>query len=219
MTRGGRDKNGDDPERRCIATGESQPKAGLVRFVIGPDAQVVPDILNRLPGRGIYVAADRAAIDRAATKNLFTRAARTSVRVPDGLADMVETLLARRVTDLISMARKAGDAVTGYEKVKDWLTKGQARVLIQASDGSERGKSKLHAPDPVRDGEATFVGCLTARELGLSFGREHAIHAALAAGGLTRRVVEEAARLAGLRILAQGLRTGGQTTTEDTKNA
>jgi uncharacterized protein len=172
---------------------------------------VVPDLLNRLPGRGIYVSADRAAIDKAAKKGLFTRAAKTSVKVPEGLADMVEAGLARRVTDLISMARKAGDAVTGYEKVKDWLTKGQARVLIQASDGSERGKSKLHAPD----GAGGFIGCLTAQELGLSFGREHAIHAALAAGGLTKRVVEEAARLAGLRVLAQGLRIGGETTGED----
>ena len=215
MTRGGRDNSHDDPERRCIATGESQPKAGLVRFVVGPDTQIVPDILNRLPGRGLYVASTRAAIDKAAKKGLFARAARQTVKVPDGLADLIEAGLARRVTDLISMARKAGDAVTGYEKVKDWLTKGQARVLIQASDGSERGKSKLHAPD----GDGTFIGCLTARELGLSFGREHAIHAALAAGGLTKRVVEEAARLAGLRVLAQGLRTGGDATTEDTKNA
>ncbi len=211
MTRGGRDKEQDDPERRCIATGESQPKAGLVRFVVGPELQVVPDLLNRLPGRGIYVAADRAAIDKAAKKGLFSRAARQAVKVPDGMADLVEAGLARRVTDLLSMARKAGDAVTGYEKVKDWLTKGQARVLIQASDGSERGKSKLHAPD----GAGGFIGCLTAQELGLSFGREHAIHAALAAGGLTRRVVEEAARLAGLRVSAQGLRIGGETTGED----
>ena len=211
MTRGGREKDHDDPERRCIATGESQPKAGLVRFVVGPEGQLVPDLLNRLPGRGIYVAADRAAIEKAAKKGLFSRAARQAVKVPDGLADMVEAGLSRRVTDLISMARKAGDAVTGYEKVKDWLTKGQARVLIQASDGSERGKSKLHAPD----GEGGFIGCMTAQELGLSFGREHAIHAALAAGGLTRRVVEDAARLAGLRHVEQGLRTGGETTTED----
>jgi len=213
MTRGGRDKEQDDPERRCIATGESQPKAGLVRFVVGPELQLVPDVLGRLPGRGIYVSADRAAIEKAAKKGLFARAARQSVKVPDGLADMVETGLARRVTDLLSMARKAGDAVTGYEKVKDWLTKGKAVVLIQAADGSERGKSKLHAPD----GEGRFIGCLTAQELGLSFGREHAIHAALAAGGLTRRVVEEAARLAGLRLSVQGLRIGGGTTGEDTK--
>ena len=211
MTRGGREKDNDDPERRCIATGESQPKAGLVRFVVGPELQVVPDLLNRLPGRGIYVSADRAAIEKAVKKGLFTRAARQSVKVPEGLADLVEAGLARRVTDLISMARKAGDAVTGYEKVKDWLSKGQAVVLIQASDGSERGKSKLHAPDR----EGGFIGCLTARELGLSFGREHAIHAALAAGGLARRVVEEAARLAGLRASARGLRIGGATTGED----
>ncbi len=195
MTRGGREKLQDDPERKCIATGEVQPKAGLIRFCLGPDDMIVPDLLARLPGRGFYVSADRAAIDKAAKKGLFARAARQPVKVPDDLADMVEQLLLRRVIDLISLARKAGDAVMGYEKVKEWLMKDKARVLVQASDGSERGKTKLRAPE----GKNRFIGFLSAGELGLAFGRERAIHAALAAGGLTTRVVEEAARLGGLR--------------------
>jgi len=195
MTRGGREETGDDPERKCIVTGTSGPKAGLIRFGLGPDAEVVPDVLGRLPGRGFYVSADRKAIEKAAGKGIFARAARQPVKVPEGLVDIVDAQLARRVVDLISLARKAGQAVTGYEKVKDWLTKDKAKILVQASDGSERGKSKLHPPY----GKETFIGCLTAQELGLAFGREHAIHGALAAGGLTTRVVEEAARLAGLR--------------------
>jgi predicted RNA-binding protein YlxR (DUF448 family) len=210
MTRGGREEDQDEPERKCIVSGESQPKAGLIRFVVGPDAMVVPDVLGRLPGRGIYVAADRAAIDKAAAKGLFSRAARQPVKAPEGLSDLIEAQLLRRVIDLVSMARKAGKAVTGYEKVKEWLVKGQASVLIQASDGSERGKTKLHPPE----GENSFIGCLSSGELGLAFGRERAIHAALAAGGLERRVVEEAARLAGLRG-----HIGGFSAAEDTKTA
>jgi len=182
-----------------------------VRFCIGPDNSVVPDILGRLPGRGIYVAADRAAITKAATKGLFSRAARQSVTVPPGLADLVESLLARRVVDLISMCRKANAAVMGYEKVKDWLQSGKARVLVQASDGSERGKTKLRPPE----GEGRFIGLLTAGELGLAFGRERAIHAALGAGGLTTRVVEEAARLSGLRIAQPDEQDGGSTAMKD----
>ena len=211
MTRGGREKDGDEPERKCIATGESQPKAGLIRFCLGPDGQIVPDVLGKLPGRGIYVSADRAAIDKAVKKNLFSRAARQPAKAPEGLADLVETLVAQRTIDLLSMARKAGDAVTGYEKVKDWLVKGTAVTLIQASDGSERGKTKLHAPD----GANGFIGCLSAGEIGLAFGRERAIHAALAAGGLRSRVVEEAAKLAGLRGQTGG-DDGGETAMKDT---
>ena len=211
MTRGGREKDRDDPERKCIATGESQPKAGLIRFCLGPDGQIVPDVMGKLPGRGIYVSADRAAIDKAAKKGLFSRAARQPAKVPDGLADLVQTLVAQRVVELLSMARKAGDAVTGYEKFNDWLVKGQAVTLIQASDGSERGKTKLHAPE----GEKGFIGCLTAGEIGLAFGRERAIHAALAAGGLRTRVVEEAARLAGLRQQTGG-QSGGTPAMKDT---
>lgn len=210
MTRGGREKDQDGPERKCIVSGESQPKGRLIRFVAGPDGMVVPDVLDRLPGRGFYVAADRKAIDKAAAKGLFSRAARQPLKAPDGLSDLIEAQLLRRVIDFLSMARKAGEAVTGYEKVKEWLVKGQARVLIQASDGSERGKTKLHPPE----GQDSFIGCLSSGELGLAFGRERAIHAALAAGGLERRVVEEAARLAGLRGHVGGISAG-----EDTKTA
>ncbi|TBX16318.1 RNA-binding protein [Nioella sediminis] len=194
MTRGGRPKTRDEAERRCIATGETQPKAGLIRFVVGPGDVIVPDVAERLPGRGIWVSADPAALALAVKKNLFARGAKQKVTVPADLAEQVETLLARRVIELISLARKSGKAVAGFEKVKGWLADGHARVLFQASDGSERGKSKLWTPEGGR-----FFGCLTADELGLAFGRQHVIHGALAAGGLERRVVEEASKLRGLR--------------------
>ena len=211
MTRGGKEKLQDDPERKCIVSGEVQPKAGLIRFCLGPDDLVVPDILGRLPGRGFYVAADRAAIEKAVKKGLFARAARQPVKLPEDLTNLVEDLLLQRVIGLISMARKANGAVMGYEKVKDWLASGRARVLIQASDGSERGKTKLRPPE----GEGRFIGHLTGGEIGLAFGRERAIHVALAAGALTSRIVEEAARLSALR--GQTVKQdGGETALKDT---
>ena len=129
MTRGGRQTDQDDPERKCIVSGEVQPKAGLIRFCLGPEGMVVPDILARLPGRGFYVSADRAMIDKAAAKGLFSRAARQPVKSPEGLSDLVEALLLRRVIELISLARKASGAVMGYEKVKEWLG-GKADVVM-----------------------------------------------------------------------------------------
>lgn len=194
MSRGGRDKSHEQPERRCIVTGEVQPKRGLIRFVVGPDGVIVPDLAEKLPGRGIWVAADRAALEKAATKGLFSRAAKAQVKVSEDLAGSVETALARRVVELVSLARKSGRAVAGFEKVKGWLAEGRAKVLLQASDGSERGKGKLWTPTGGR-----WFGCLTASELGLSFGRDHVIHGALAAGGLTDKVILEAGRLTGLR--------------------
>ena len=196
MSRGGADKDrSDGPERKCIATGDVQPKNGLIRFVVGPDDQIVPDILEKLPGRGIYVSADRAALELAVRKKLFSRAAKMQVSVPDDLVDRVEQMLARRVVDLISLQRKGGRAIAGYEKVKGWLQNEEAEVLIQASDGSGRGKTKLSTPHFGR-----YIGWLTADELGLAFGRQTVIHGALASGGLTLRVVEEAQRLKGVRI-------------------
>ena len=201
MGRGGASKDrSDGPERKCLATGEVQPKFGLIRFVIGPEDQVVPDVAGKLPGRGMYVAADRGALDTAVKKKLFSRGAKRQVTVPDGLVDEVERQLARRVGDLIALSRKGGRAVAGYEKVKNMLALEEAQVLVQASDGSGRGKSKLSTPH-----FGTYIGCLTADELGLAFGRQTVIHGALASGGLTQRVVEEANRLRGVReITAAG---------------
>ncbi len=209
MSRGGTRVEKDEPERRCIVTGDVQPKAGLVRFVLGPDGLIYPDLAEKLPGRGIWVTADRAAIDRAAAKGLFARAARAPAKVPENLADLVEQGLAHRVVELISLVRKSGRAVVGFEKVKGWLADGRAKVLLQASDGSDRGKGKLWTPEGGR-----WFGCLTSAELGLAFGRDHAIHGALAAGGLTPRVISEAARLAGMRK-----QDGGQTAMKDMKTA
>ena len=200
MTRGGSPKDrSDGPERKCVATGDSQPKNGLIRFVLGPDGTVVPDVMGKLPGRGVYVAAERTALETAIKKKLFSRGLKMQVQVPEGLLEEIERQLTRRVIDLISMARKSGDAVAGYEKVKDWLLKEEAQVLIQAVDGSGRGKSKLSTPH-----FGSYIGWLTADELGMAFGRETVIHAALASGGLAKRVVDEAKRLRGIRMIDDG---------------
>ncbi len=198
MTRGGKKSDTDETERKCIVTGEVQPKEGLVRFVVGPDGSVVPDILGKLPGRGMYVTATRAALNKAG-RGQFSRSAKGPVTVPDGLSAEVERQLARHVVNLIALARKAGIAIAGFEKVKGALDHHQqggqkVRVLLQAADGSERGKAKLWTPTGAR-----YFGCLTSDELGLAFGRQSVIHGALASGRLSDRVVEEAAKLRGLR--------------------
>lgn len=195
MTRGGRAKARTEPERRCIATRESQPKGGLIRFVVGPEGGVWPDLAERLPGRGMWVSANRAVLSRAVEKGLFARAARQAVKAAPELADDVEALLAARLIELIALARKAGQAVAGLEKTKAALVSGQAAILAQAADGSAREKAALRAPD----GENSLVSCLFAHELGLAFGRDRVIHAAVLAGGLGDRVRDEALRLSGFR--------------------
>lgn len=185
----------EEDERRCIVTRNTEGKSGLVRFVVGPDNQVIPDVLEKLPGRGMWVIASRNAIDEAVKKGLFARAAKAPAKVDPGLADQVEGILARRVVDMLSMGRKAGRAIAGLEKVKTWLIDEKAVVLLQASDGSERGKTALRPPD----GPETLIDCLTSSELGMAFGRDTVIHAAMTKDGITNRVLYDANRLKGLR--------------------
>ena len=205
MSRGGRTKDRSEPERCCIVTGETGPKEGLVRFVVGPDESVVPDLAGKLPGRGIYVTAARDPLERAVAKRMFSKGAKRQVGVPDGLVDAIEAGLLRRVQDTIAMARKAGQAVSGYEKVKAALGDWQVAALLQATDGSERGKGKLWTPEGAR-----WIGHLTADELGLAFGRDRVVHAMVAAGTLGRRVVEETAKLKGIRGADRGDSASGK---------
>jgi predicted RNA-binding protein YlxR (DUF448 family) len=188
-------KQRGEPERRCIVTRATGPKTGLIRFVASPDGEVVPDLAGRLPGRGLWVAADAAVLDRAAAKGYFARAAKAPLKAPADLAARVESLLAERLVELVALARKSGRAVAGLEKTKAALVSGEAALLMQAADGSAREQARLRPPE----GENTLVTCLFGHELGLAFGRDRVIHAAVLAGGLADRVRDEARRLAGIR--------------------
>jgi len=200
----GGDLEGDEPEavggkrsplRRCIATGAVRSKEGMIRFVLGPDGAPVPDLEGSLPGRGLWVTADRAALDRAAARNAFAKAARRSVRVPAGLPEATAGLLRRRCLTMLGLARKAGQAVAGFEKVRSALQTGKAAVLLAAEDGAEDGRAKLRA---LTGGSVPVVALFKAAELGPALGRDHTVHAALAPGGLAERFLAECRRYAGL---------------------
>ncbi len=195
MTRGGRKKSDQEQTRRCIATMELLPKTRLLRFVVGPKNRIVPDILGNLPGRGIWVKAGQEPIADACAKNLFARAAKQTVTVPDGLSDLVDRLMAKRLVDMIALARKSGTAISGYEKVIEAVKSESVAILLQAADGSTAQKSKIRPPQ----GENVYFSCLSGAELGVAFAKENVIHAALAAGGLNAGIVENAKRLNDLR--------------------
>ena len=196
MSRGGvRKDRSQGPERRCIVTRASAPAADLIRFVVGPGDEVVPDISERLPGRGMWVSSDPDVLADAASRGAFARAARHQVRVPEDLPAKVEGLLARHLIETLALARKAGRAVAGLEKTRTALESGSAALLVQAADGSPRERAALRPPD----GPETLLDCLFADEMGMAFGRDRVIHAGLLSGGLAEKAAREGRRLAGLR--------------------
>ena len=183
------------PLRRCIVTREVLPKESLLRFVIGPAGEVVPDVAGKLPGRGLWVKAERAVLANAIAKNLFAKAARQSVAAPADLVDRTAALLAQRCLELIGLARRAGQALCGFEKVRDALRAERVAVVLAAADGAADGRGKLKA----LAGDRATVALFTVAELSAALGRENVVHAALAPGRLAERLIVESARLAGLR--------------------
>ena len=190
-------------ERQCLATRESLPKAQLIRFVVGPDQTVVPDLAEKLPGRGLWVKAERQALTAAAEKNLFSRAAKAKVNVPEGLADQVEKLLLSRVIDHINIAQKAGAALSGFDKVEAYTMNQAPAALLEAADGADDGREKLlRLLKRHQEGKKTavkLVGMLNSAELSLAFGRQRVIHAALTAAPVTKMVLVDIERLSGFR--------------------
>lgn len=187
-------------ERRCIVTGEILPDRARVRFVADPDGRIVPDIAGTLPGRGLWVKADRATLERAVAKNQFSRAAKKPVAASADLPDRVEAQLVRRMVGDLGIARKSGALVLGFDNVARALAaRVPPAVLVEASDGAADGRRKLRIAASSQGVKAGLVECLTRAELGLALGRENVIHAALKPGRLADRLIFEAARLEGFR--------------------
>ncbi len=186
----------ESPERRCIASGEVRPKDQLLRFVIGPEDRVVLDLSGTLPGRGLWLSARRDMIEKACARNLFARAAKSSARVPEDLPEQVEQALRQRCLDLIGLARRAGQAVAGFDKVRAWLASGRAAVLIEASDGSADGRGKISAVGRGVTPGLPIVELFDAATLGQTMGRDRAVHVAMTRGRLSLRFLADAGRLA-----------------------
>lgn len=184
------------PMRRCLATGDRRPVSELIRFVVGPDNSVVPDVVGNLPGRGLWLSARRDVVNTASDKGLFARAAKCKVSVPAGLADELEYQIVRRCVDVLGLARRAGQVVTGFEKVSQWLKAGRGGLLITAADCGADGQNKLQG---LGSGLYRFT-VLDRGELGRAFGRDQVVHAALQSGRLADRLVEEQGRLVGFRV-------------------
>jgi predicted RNA-binding protein YlxR (DUF448 family)/ribosomal protein L7Ae-like RNA K-turn-binding protein len=202
------------PFRRCIVTRERLPKERMIRFVVGPDRQIVPDLAARLPGRGIWLSASRDVIEFGGAQEerrqkdkqgdgtqrhlarAFARAARGPVTLPPDLSVLLQTALVRRIGDCLGLARRAGQAVAGFEKAREALRTGRYRLVLQASDGSEAERSRFlsgFGPD------LTIIDPLSGEALGRVFGRDYVVHVAVAPGKLAESLVVEAGRLAGIR--------------------
>jgi predicted RNA-binding protein YlxR (DUF448 family) len=174
----------------------------MVRFVEGPDRLVVPDVAHKLPGRGYWVTAKRELVARACERGGFAKAAKAPVVCPPELVASVERLLVQRCVEHLGLARRAGQILMGFAQVEEAFRarEGRVGVLVEASDSGPADREKL-VTYARRQGGIPVVGCLTQAEIGLAFGRESVVHAALTPGSLAARFVSEAARLGGFRVL------------------
>jgi len=182
---------GRESRRRCLVSRRALPPEAMVRFVIGPEGVVVPDVAGRLPGRGLWLQARRDVVETASSRNLFAKVARARAVAPPDLAEQVERLLRRRCLDCLSLARRAGAATAGFEKTRSGLARGRGGLVLAACDGAEGGRARVAA----MAGEVPVVAVLTAAELGTAMGRERAVHVVIAAGPFAERMKRETARL------------------------
>jgi uncharacterized protein len=174
--------------RMCAVSRQVRPIDELIRFVVAPSGDVVPDLKRKLPGRGLWVGASRRTIAEAVRRHQFSRGFKRDVRVAATLPADTEALLERSCVEALAMAAKAGQVVSGYAKVEGLLEQGRAEALVHASDGAADGIRKLDAIAGQRSrnvGDSRplpIVTALTSAQLDLALGRSNVIHAALLAG-------------------------------------
>ncbi|VBB69371.1 COG2740: Predicted nucleic-acid-binding protein implicated in transcription termination / ribosomal protein L7Ae family protein [invertebrate metagenome] len=190
--------------RRCLVGRVSQLQTAMLRFVIGPDALVVPDVRVKLPGRGFWLSARRDVVETAIMRKVFTKAARQPVSVPVDLADRVDSLLVRQVLDLIGLGNRAGAVVCGYEKVFTAVKSGQIAFLIEACDAAPSGCEKIR-----RIGrELPVINLFGGATLGAAVGQAEVMHVAVKTGRMAEVLLLEASRLVCYRGLSNGTKIG-----------
>ena len=187
------------PTRQCAVTRETWPQDVLIRFVRSPDGVAVPDVSAKLPGRGAWLKADRAIVEKAIKTDALSRAFKAKTPVAEGLIELIEAQLLQRCIGLLGMARKAGDVVVGFDQVRAYLRKDPPGFLLEASDGSEDGRNKVHFLAKAMYESPKVAGALTSAELGMAFGRERVIHALLQEGSLSDAFESAYQRLTGFR--------------------
>ena len=174
--------------RMCAVTRTVRPIGELIRFVVAPSGEVIPDLKRKLPGRGLWVSASRQTVAEAVRRHQFSKGFKRDVRAAATLAADTESLLERSAIEALAMAAKAGQVVSGFSKVEDALKQGQAAALIHAADGAADGIRKLDAMVRQNAGNGDesskfpVVTALTSEQLDLALGRSNVIHAALLAG-------------------------------------
>jgi predicted RNA-binding protein YlxR (DUF448 family) len=190
-------------ERTCALTRELKPAAEMIRFVMGPRGEAVPDVKRKLPGRGIWITATRAAIEDAVKRSVFARGFRRDVRIAHDLAEQTERLIERAVLDALAIAGKAGTVVSGFSKVEAAVGRNDILALIHAADASDDGKRKLaaawHRNTTGKSREIVVIDALTGAQLDLALNRPNVVHAALLAGPGSEAFLARAARLTRFR--------------------
>jgi uncharacterized protein len=181
------------PERMCIVTREVKDEAALIRFVRSPAGDVVPDLARKLPGRGVWVSAERGILVQAVKKGLFSRGFSAESRVEGDLPERLSGLLRQQVVSTLSLARKAGVALAGFMKVEELAKKERVRLLFHAANSGTDGQRKL---DRLMRPGTVVCAFLQSADLDLAFGRANVVHAAVAAGGLADKLVTCVGRLA-----------------------
>jgi uncharacterized protein len=193
-----------DRPRLCAATRTVQPVSDLIRFVVGPDGEVVPDIKSKLPGRGIWLTATRDALSEAIKRKVFARGFKRDVRLPSSLLERTEQLLERSVLDALAMAGKAGLVAAGFTRAETALREDKVVALVHAAEAAPDGVRKLAAASRRRVDELPVViGFLASAQLDLALNRPNVVHAALLAGPASETFLARCRRL-------ERFRTGDQ---------
>ena len=187
----------------CIVSREVKDEAELIRFVRGPGGVVVPDLARKLPGRGVWVSLDRKVLAEAVKRKLFARGFQAETTIPPDLPDMVAKLLRQQALSLLSLAKKAGEAVAGFMKVEEMLGRGRAKLLVHGTDAAPDGCRKL---DRLAEPVVERVVLFETRELDLAFGRPNVVHAAVAKGGLAEKLSAAVRRIETFEGLPEGRR-------------
>lgn len=182
--------------RTCVVTGEERSPDDMIRFTIDPSDRVVPDTKRKLPGRGVWVSLGRIKLETAIAKGKFARGFGKSVSANETLPNLAERLLEKECLDYLALAKKAGQAITGFSKVEAAVRSGAVAAVVHSGEAAADGRGKIAQALRVSEAEEVkIVDEFEGEKLDKVIGNDNTTHIALLHGGLANGFIRAVGRL------------------------
>ena len=153
--------------KKIFLNSSSINKDNFIKICLSPDNILIPDLCDKLPGKSVWLPADKALIvDILRDEDLKTYFGISKIYSPD-LVSIIEMVLRKKIVSSISMTKKSGVLAVGLDAIKAQLIQNSHCLIIVAMGAKGLANKSYFASENV----SVFEGLLEQKDLEKSTGK------------------------------------------------